>query len=43
MKRLSLDELNFPSEFVEKIKESTHWQQQTLVPNLLAEQVDIWS
>jgi hypothetical protein len=30
-------------EFVEKIKESTHWQQQALVPNLLAEQVDIWS
>lgn len=30
-------------EFVEKIKQSTHWQQQQLVPNLLAENVDIWS
>lgn len=30
-------------EFVEKIKESTHWQQQTLVPNLLAADVDIWN
>lgn len=30
-------------EFVEKIKKSTHWQQQTLVPNLLAEGVDIWN
>lgn len=30
-------------EFVEKIKQSTHWQQQPLVPNLLAENVDIWS
>lgn len=30
-------------EFVEKIKQSTHWQQQTLVPNVLAEGVDIWS
>lgn len=30
-------------EFVEKIKQSTHWQQQQLVPNLLADNVDIWS
>ena len=30
-------------EFVDKIKESTHWQQQTLVPNLLAAHVDIWN
>jgi hypothetical protein len=30
-------------EFVEKIKQSTHWQQQTLVPNVLAEGADIWS
>ena len=31
------------SEFVEKIKESTHWQQQTMVPNLLKEDADTWS
>lgn len=30
-------------EFVEKIKQSTHWQHQQMVPNLLAEDVDIWS
>jgi len=30
-------------EFVEKVKQSAHWQQQTLVPNLLADGVDIWS
>ncbi len=30
-------------EFVEKIKQSTHWQHQTLVPNELAEGADIWS
>lgn len=30
-------------EFVEKIKQSTHWQHQQMVPNLLAENVDIWS
>lgn len=30
-------------EFVEKIKESTHWQYQQMVPNLLAEGTDIWS
>ena len=31
------------SEFVEKVKQSEHWQHQTVVPNLLAEGVDIWS
>ena len=30
-------------EFVEKIKQSTHWQHQQMVPNLLADEVDIWS
>jgi hypothetical protein len=30
-------------EFVERVKLSTHWQHQTLVPNLLAEGADIWS
>jgi hypothetical protein len=30
-------------EFVQKIKESTHWQQQALVPNLLRAGADIWS
>jgi len=30
-------------EFVEKIKESTHWQHQAMVPNELADGVDIWS
>jgi hypothetical protein len=30
-------------EFVEKIKQSTHWQHQQMVPNLLADDVDIWS
>lgn len=30
-------------EFVEKIKQSTHWQHQQMVPNRLAEDVDIWS
>lgn len=29
-------------EFVEKIKQSTHWQHQQMVPNQLAEDVDIW-
>lgn len=29
-------------EFVEKVKQSTHWQQQALVPNLLKEGADIW-
>ncbi len=31
------------TEFVEKIKESTHWQHQAMVPNLLKEGADIWS
>ena len=30
-------------EFVEKIKQSSHWQYQPMVPNQLAENVDIWS
>ncbi len=30
-------------EFVEKIKQSTHWQHQQMVPNLLADDVDIWN
>jgi len=30
-------------EFVERVKLSTHWQQQALVPNLLAAGTDIWS
>jgi hypothetical protein len=30
-------------EFVERVKQSTHWQSQTMVPNQLAENVDIWS
>lgn len=30
-------------EFVEKIKQSTHWQHQVMVPNLLREGADIWS
>ncbi|MDB5347077.1 MAG: ligase [Schlesneria sp.] len=30
-------------EFVEKIKQSTHWQHQAMVPNELADDVDIWS
>ena len=29
-------------EFVEKIKQSTHWQHQIMVPNELADGVDIW-
>ena len=31
------------SEFIEKIKQSTHWQHQVMVPNELAKNVDIWS
>jgi hypothetical protein len=31
------------SEFVEKLKQSTHWQHQPMVPNQLAEGADIWS
>ena len=30
-------------EFIEKVKQSTHWQQQAMVPNLLVEGTDIWS
>jgi hypothetical protein len=30
-------------EFVERVKQSTHWQQQALVPNQLAADADIWS
>jgi hypothetical protein len=30
------------SEFVEKVKQSTHWQHQAMVPNLLKEGADIW-
>ncbi|PQO26513.1 RNA ligase family protein [Blastopirellula marina] len=29
-------------EFVDKIKQSVHWQQQAITPNLLADGVDIW-
>lgn len=29
-------------EFVERVKQSTHWQHQPLVPNLLRDGVDIW-
>jgi hypothetical protein len=30
-------------EFVDKVKQSTHWQHQPMVPNLLAEGADIWA
>ena len=30
------------SEFVEKVKQSEHWQHQAIVPNLLAEGAEIW-
>lgn len=30
-------------EFVEKVKQSTHWQHQTMVPNLLKAGTDIWT
>jgi len=30
-------------EFVEKVKQSEHWQQQAVVPNLLAEGSEIWA
>lgn len=30
-------------EFVEKVKQSTHWQHQEMVPNLLKDGTDIWS
>ena len=29
-------------EFVEKVKQSEHWQHQKMIPNLLAEGADIW-
>lgn len=29
-------------EFVEKVKQSEHWQQQKMIPNLLADGVDLW-
>jgi hypothetical protein len=29
-------------EFVEKVKRSEHWQHQKMIPNELAEGVDIW-
>jgi hypothetical protein len=29
-------------EFVEKVKQSEHWQHRTMVPNLLAKCADIW-
>jgi hypothetical protein len=31
------------SEFVEKVKQSKHWQHQKLIPNLLADGADIWA
>lgn len=31
------------AEFVEKVKQSQHWQRQAITPNLLAEGVEIWS
>jgi hypothetical protein len=30
-------------EFVEKVKQSEHWQHQAMIPNRLAEGADIWS
>ncbi|MCX6851205.1 MAG: RNA ligase family protein [Verrucomicrobia bacterium] len=30
-------------EFVEKVKQSEHWQHQQMIPNMLAEGADIWS
>lgn len=30
-------------EFIEKVNQSTHWQHQPMVPNLLADEADIWS
>jgi RNA ligase len=30
-------------EFVERVKQSEHWQHQAVVPNLLSETADIWS
>jgi hypothetical protein len=31
------------SEFVEKVKQSEHWQHQKMIPNLLADGADIWA
>jgi hypothetical protein len=31
------------TEFVEKVKQSEHWQHQKMVPNLLADEADIWA
>ncbi len=31
------------SEFVEKVKQSEHWQHQKMIPNLLADGADIWT
>ena len=31
------------SEFVEKVKQSEHWQHQKMIPNLLAAGADIWA
>ena len=31
------------AEFVEKVKQSEHWQHQIMVPNKLAPDADIWS
>ena len=30
-------------EFVEKVKQSEHWQHQAMMPNLLAPGAEIWS
>ena len=29
--------------FVEKVKQSAHWQYRAMTPNLLADDADIWS
>ena len=29
-------------EFVEKVKQSEHWQHQKMTPNLLVDRADIW-
>ena len=31
------------SEFVEKVKQSEHWQHQKMIPNLLVDGADIWA
>lgn len=31
------------AEFVEKVKQSEHWQHRAMVPNLLAEGAEIWT